>query len=69
MINDFYAATFLHLFQLWKTEQKTISDSGYVLKGTLLLFFSLFSFSHLHPPHPPIIFPLPSYFSSPLLCV
>ncbi|XP_041955621.1 ELMO domain-containing protein 3 [Alosa sapidissima] len=32
VINDFYAATFLHLFQLWKSEQKTISDSGYVLK-------------------------------------
>lgn len=32
VINDFYAATFLHLFQLWKNEQKTISDSGYVLK-------------------------------------
>lgn len=36
VINDFYAATFLHLFQLWKNEQKTISDSGYVLKGTAL---------------------------------
>ena len=34
MLNEFYVATYLHLFQLWKTQQKTISDSGYVLKGT-----------------------------------
>ncbi|CAL8249940.1 unnamed protein product [Boreogadus saida] len=32
VLNEFYVATYLHLFQLWKTQQKTISDSGYVLK-------------------------------------
>ncbi len=33
VLNDFYVATFLHLYQLWKNQQKTISDSGHVLKG------------------------------------
>uniref|UniRef100_A0A673MBG7 ELMO domain-containing protein 3-like n=1 Tax=Sinocyclocheilus rhinocerous TaxID=307959 RepID=A0A673MBG7_9TELE len=32
VLNDFYVATFLHLYQLWKSQQKTISDSGHVLK-------------------------------------
>ncbi|XP_036382697.1 ELMO domain-containing protein 3 [Megalops cyprinoides] len=32
VLNEFYVATFLHLFQLWKSQQKTISDSGFVLK-------------------------------------
>ncbi|KAF6103188.1 ELMO domain containing 3 [Phyllostomus discolor] len=32
VVNSFYAATFLHLAQVWKTQQKTISDSGFVLK-------------------------------------
>ncbi|XP_036434085.1 ELMO domain-containing protein 3 [Colossoma macropomum] len=32
VLNDFYVATFLHLYQLWKSQKKTISDSGYVLK-------------------------------------
>ncbi|XP_024414258.2 ELMO domain-containing protein 3 isoform X1 [Desmodus rotundus] len=32
VVNSFYAATFLHLAQVWKTQQKTISDSGCVLK-------------------------------------
>lgn len=32
VLNDFYVATFLHLYQLWKNQQKTISDSGHVLK-------------------------------------
>ncbi|CAL8248669.1 unnamed protein product [Merluccius merluccius] len=32
VLNEFYVATYLHLYQLWKTQQKTISDSGYVLK-------------------------------------
>lgn len=34
VLNEFYVATFLHLFQVWKFQQKTISDSGFVLKGT-----------------------------------
>lgn len=32
VLNDFYVATFLHLYQLWKSQRKTISDSGHVLK-------------------------------------
>ncbi|XP_018949014.2 ELMO domain-containing protein 3-like isoform X1 [Cyprinus carpio] len=32
VLNDFYVATFLYLYQLWKSQQKTISDSGHVLK-------------------------------------
>ncbi|XP_072341846.1 ELMO domain-containing protein 3 isoform X1 [Scyliorhinus torazame] len=33
VLNDFYVAAFLHLYQIWKTQHKTISDSGFVLKG------------------------------------
>ncbi|XP_038641174.1 ELMO domain-containing protein 3 isoform X2 [Scyliorhinus canicula] len=33
VLNDFYVAAFLHLHQIWKTQHKTISDSGLVLKG------------------------------------
>ncbi|KAI5140881.1 Elmo Domain-Containing Protein 3 [Manis pentadactyla] len=32
VVNHFYAATFLHLAHVWRTQQKTISDSGFVLK-------------------------------------
>ncbi|MBN3296961.1 ELMD3 protein, partial [Amia calva] len=32
VLNDFYVATFLSLYQTWKTQNKTISDSGFVLK-------------------------------------
>ncbi|XP_037015614.2 ELMO domain-containing protein 3 isoform X3 [Artibeus jamaicensis] len=32
VVNSFYAATFLHLARVWKMQQKTISDSGFVLK-------------------------------------
>lgn len=46
VLNEFYVATFLYIYQLWKTQQKTIADSGFVLKGknsscffTFLLFF------------------------------
>lgn len=35
VVNSFYAATFLHLAHVWKTQQKTIADSGFVLKGVL----------------------------------
>lgn len=37
VVNSFYAATFLHLAHVWKTQQKTIADSGFVLKGVLFL--------------------------------
>lgn len=37
VLNDFYVAMFLHLYQLWKSQQKTISDSGHVLKGDLMI--------------------------------
>ncbi|XP_068166747.1 ELMO domain-containing protein 3 isoform X2 [Antennarius striatus] len=33
VLNDFYVATYLHLYQLWRNQQKTINDSGFVLKG------------------------------------
>ncbi|XP_015242888.1 PREDICTED: ELMO domain-containing protein 3 [Cyprinodon variegatus] len=32
VLNEFYVAAFLHVYQLWKTQQKTIADSGFVLK-------------------------------------
>lgn len=37
MVNSFYAATFLHLAHVWRTQRKTISDSSFVLKGVLFL--------------------------------
>lgn len=37
MVNSFYAATFLRLAHVWRTQQKTIADSGFVLKGVLFL--------------------------------
>ncbi|EMP28561.1 ELMO domain-containing protein 3 [Chelonia mydas] len=33
VLNDLYVATSLRLYVIWKTQQKTISDSGFVLKG------------------------------------
>lgn len=36
-MNSFYAATFLRLAHVWRTQHKTISDSGFVLKGALAL--------------------------------
>ncbi|KAH0623218.1 hypothetical protein JD844_031289, partial [Phrynosoma platyrhinos] len=32
VLNDLYVAVFLRLFNIWKTQRKTISDSGFVLK-------------------------------------
>ncbi|KAJ8286165.1 hypothetical protein GJAV_G00035250 [Gymnothorax javanicus] len=32
VLNEFYVATFLQLFQVWRSQRKTISDSGFVLK-------------------------------------
>ncbi|XP_022098291.1 ELMO domain-containing protein 3-like isoform X2 [Acanthaster planci] len=32
VINDFYAGIFLQLHQIWKHQQKTIKDSGFVIK-------------------------------------
>uniref|UniRef100_UPI00398F1D00 ELMO domain-containing protein 3 n=1 Tax=Pristiophorus japonicus TaxID=55135 RepID=UPI00398F1D00 len=37
VLNDFYVAAFLHLYQIWKTQHKTISDSGFVLKEVELV--------------------------------
>lgn len=39
VLNEFYVATYLHLYQLWKTQQKTIADSGFVLKGEMAYCF------------------------------
>ncbi|GAB1290937.1 ELMO domain-containing protein 3 [Apodemus speciosus] len=33
VVNSLYAATFLHLARVWRTQQKTILDSGFVLKA------------------------------------
>uniref|UniRef100_A0A8D0HEI1 ELMO domain containing 3 n=1 Tax=Sphenodon punctatus TaxID=8508 RepID=A0A8D0HEI1_SPHPU len=33
VLNDLYIAVFLRLYNIWKTQKKTISDSGFVLKG------------------------------------
>ncbi|XP_071168256.1 ELMO domain-containing protein C-like [Mytilus edulis] len=32
VVNDFYAGIYLHMYQLWKSKGKTISDSGFVIK-------------------------------------
>ncbi|KAM9810984.1 ELMO domain-containing protein 3 [Neosynchiropus ocellatus] len=32
VLNEFFVATYLHLYQLWKSQQKTIADSGFVIK-------------------------------------
>ncbi|XP_060268069.1 ELMO domain-containing protein 3 isoform X1 [Ovis aries] len=37
VVNSFYAATFLRLAHVWRTQHKTISDSGFVLKGVCAL--------------------------------
>ncbi|XP_058523668.1 ELMO domain-containing protein 3 isoform X2 [Ochotona princeps] len=37
VVNSFYAATFLRLAHIWRTQQKTISDSGFVLKDLEML--------------------------------
>ncbi|XP_067560623.1 ELMO domain-containing protein 3 isoform X2 [Pseudorca crassidens] len=33
VVNSFYAATFLRLAHVWRTQHKTISDSGFVLRA------------------------------------
>ncbi|XP_047600247.1 ELMO domain-containing protein 3 isoform X2 [Lutra lutra] len=37
VVNSFYAATFLRLAHVWRTQQKTIADSGLVLKDLEVL--------------------------------
>ena len=34
-LNFFYVAVLFQIYKIWKTEYKTIKDSGYVLKGKL----------------------------------
>ncbi|XP_033632680.1 ELMO domain-containing protein 3-like isoform X1 [Asterias rubens] len=36
VINDFYAGIFLQVYQIWKHQQKTIKDSGFVIKDVEL---------------------------------
>ena len=36
VVNDFYTGLYLQMYQVWKTQGKTISDSGYVIKGRIL---------------------------------
>ena len=33
VFHDFYMACYLHLYLIWKEGNKTIHDSGYVVKG------------------------------------
>ncbi|XP_075419191.1 ELMO domain-containing protein 3 isoform X1 [Tenrec ecaudatus] len=37
VVNSFYAAAFLRLAHIWRSQQKTISDSGFVLKDLEVL--------------------------------
>uniref|UniRef100_A0A2K6RXN8 ELMO domain containing 3 n=1 Tax=Rhinopithecus roxellana TaxID=61622 RepID=A0A2K6RXN8_RHIRO len=37
VVNSFYAATFLHLARVWRTQRKTISDSSFVLRDLEVL--------------------------------
>ncbi|XP_039263001.2 ELMO domain-containing protein 3-like [Styela clava] len=32
VVNDFYVALFLHVYTIWKTQHKTMKDSGHVMK-------------------------------------
>ncbi|CAH1783711.1 unnamed protein product [Owenia fusiformis] len=32
VVNDLYAGTYLYLYQIWKSQHKTIADSGFVIK-------------------------------------
>ncbi|XP_059798152.1 ELMO domain-containing protein 3 isoform X2 [Balaenoptera ricei] len=45
VVNSFYAAAFLRLAHVWRTQHKTISDSGFVLREPLGCAF--------HSPHKP----------------
>nr|XP_058935548.1 ELMO domain-containing protein 3 isoform X2 [Kogia breviceps] len=45
VVNSFYAAAFLRLAHVWRTQHKTISDAGFVLRGPLGCA--------LHSPHRP----------------
>ncbi|KAI5094641.1 ELMO domain-containing protein 3, partial [Silurus meridionalis] len=36
VLNEVYVATFLHLYEVWRSQRKTISDSGHVLKDVEL---------------------------------
>lgn len=33
MLNDVYTAAFLQLYRVWKSQHKTVADSGFLLKG------------------------------------
>lgn len=33
VMNKFYLAVFYHIHNIWKTQRKTIKDSGTVMKG------------------------------------
>ena len=33
VINDFYVGLYLQMYQVWKSQGKSIQDSGYVIKG------------------------------------
>ena len=37
VLNEFYAAVMFHIYWIWKTECKTIKDSGFLIKGNMAL--------------------------------
>ena len=35
VVNDFYMGLYLQMYQVWKSQGKTIQDSGFVIKGNI----------------------------------
>ena len=33
LLNDYYVAIYYHLYHIWKSQGKTIADTGFVIKG------------------------------------
>ena len=44
VFNDFYVATFRHLYTIWRYDHKTIHDSGHVVAGkrVVIMFIPTF---------------------------
>ena len=43
VVNDFYMGLYLQMFQVWKSQGKTIQDSGFVIKGNILTTYNMHS--------------------------
>ena len=50
-LNFFYVAVMFHIYKIWKSDYKTIKDSGYVLKGLLLrtIFYIPIHYLYFYP--------------------